>query len=378
MDVRPKGKPRRARHGLIVDEVEAQDIKTAINKGSREVMSDADVTRMLAAETMAAWSHTSNEAARNALNWRRAPALVEHYRLGADNPDNRVLHRRAQVQEEHYREVQTGMHAINRTSGEDARESTLETFQQRSLAAEETLHQHGHIYDPVGVEQRAGGVGHGFGHDMQSNFAWLLGAIHAGHNFDLVGPLSDRSLTRGSKPRLPSPEAEPSALLREVQALTAPSVGYTVGGSASQKGVPIIPIAAPRMPKGSVTMSDLNEAAPALIPGDAAQQALRDQGLLRPNIDNEPESARLGAVRTMSQSFRKNPQLQQTFHDGTKVARGATISSFLRPPQQRNPVVASAPQRLPQPPRGKRSTALMSAVKAASSNSKTKPKNHDK
>lgn len=302
-----------------------------IHAAPPRVLTHAGFRRMLAAERMTSWHRpaTHPENRRTRRNWQRADILHEHYRLGADRPGARLLHRRAQVPDEHYREIQTRIHAVTRTGNRDARAMTIPDFGRESALAERALHASGHIYDPAGVEARAGGPAPGLGHDMQSNFAWLLGAIHARHDFEMVGPMSQRSLSRGSRPAPPSPDAEPSALLREVQALSR--TGYRQAPTTQVHGVPIIPLTAPRMPRRTPALRDLDRAAPPTMPTPLQETRLRSTGMLMPDVDQQPASARMGALRTLTNTF-SNPGRASTWHEGTRITRATTVGGFLAPP----------------------------------------------
>lgn len=344
--LQPFGQPQRGRHGLIVDEVEAAGVLSDIRQSPRHVMGQGEFTRMLAAERMTAWSTGPDnpENRRTARNWQRAPTLHEHYRLGADAPGARLLHRRGQVEQEHYRETLTRMHSVTRTTDRDPRLMTIPEFGETSARAEDELHQRGHIYDPVGVERRAG-TRPDSGHDMQSNFAWALGAMHAGHDFEMVGPLSDRSLARGSRPT--GDGAEASALLREVRALT--SGGYRPEEPREVQGVPISRLVAPTRAR-SATMRDLHRWAPPTMPDQVERGALQRTGLLAPNIDAHPTSQRMGALRTITHTFQRDAGLQQTWSGGTRVQRSMTVGAFLTPPPPQPGTSESGSERRPRLP----------------------------
>ncbi len=325
-----RGRPKPLSRNLMVDEVDAHIELTRIKHQPRRVMSKLGFRRMLAAERMTSWSDTeaTAESKRTSVNWQRAPTLYEHYQLGSRGPGARLLHRRAQVETENYREVQTRMHSVSRVMGQDARAMTIPEFGEKSLAAEQLLHRSGHIYDPAGVERRAqramrkpGNVGKGFGHDMQSNFAWLLGAVHAQHDFEMVGPMSKRSLSRGSKP----PGTASSALLREVQALN--SAGFKADKPIDTSGVPIIRMRSPRG-KPSVTMRDLDEAAPKTMPGLRELARLEKSRVYQAKVDAQPANLRLGGVKGLIKTFSK-PNTKTTWHEGKKLDRTSTLSSVI-------------------------------------------------
>ncbi|CAM2011256.1 hypothetical protein [Acanthopleuribacter pedis] len=130
------------------------------------------------------------------------------------------------------------------------------------------------------------------GHDMQSNFSWLLGAMHRGEPFELVGPLTPRSLIRGSNPD------EGSALLREIRALL--QNGYEVkeeNQTLGTKQTPVIVFTPVEDydPK-EVTMMRLDISAPNDKPKEDELELYTQLGIFRKGFDQEQGPLDLGTV----------------------------------------------------------------------------------
>ena len=269
-------------------------------------------------------------------NIERAEVLYEHFRLGNDVEGPRMLHRRGQRPPEEYRTFQTMLHSVEMTwKGDGDATETLPKpyFFDKAVSAENHLHSQGIIYDPVGVEQKFKQLEpkpkkvlnkpnkddpvstpykgpEKKGHDMQSNFAWLMGAVHRKENFELVGPLTKNNLERGSGKK------EASALLREVRALLA--IGYEV--SKEVKGTEEMPVDVLTPPKdldpAKITMSSLNQSAPNTLPEELEIQELHEKGLFIEDFDTTKSSSQQNQVyaevnalvKKRGQMDKKNPQ----------------------------------------------------------------------
>ncbi len=246
-------------------------------------------------------------------NLQRAEVLYRHYRLGNDVDGPRILHRRGQQPQEMYRNTASHFEGWTRMEGGGTPTGNVPMLQAtpRMNEAYANAERHGFVYNPLGVQARlvaeqpppppgaaaAGGAPAAnvdAAHDMQSNFAWLMGAMHNGESFDLVGPVTQPSVERGSTP------GEASALLREVRALVAH--GYVVTGvRQGLGGVPIISMApGPGFNPANVTMASLNAAAPVTMPTAGELQNLTNMGLYDAGFDASPEAL---AVNTANETM---------------------------------------------------------------------------
>lgn len=224
-------------------------------------------------------------------NIERAPVLYEHYRLGNDIPGPRMLHRRGQNPTENYRTLATLLHSIEMTwKGDgDPTESLPNLYAlDKGLSAENFLHTTGKIYDPVGVEHTFKGKFEGKGgHDMQSNFSWLMGAMHRGEKFELVGPVTENSLERGST------KGEASALLREIRALV--KAGYEVSETKTSGDNTIIVLSPGKdFDPSKVTMQTLDQSAPVTMPDESEKLDLEKMGLLDRKFDTQEQNLEMG------------------------------------------------------------------------------------
>ncbi len=224
-------------------------------------------------------------------NIERAPVLYEHYRLGNDIAGPRMLHRRGQNETENYRTLATLLHSIEMTwEGEGDPTDSLPNLYalDKGLSAENYLHTTGKIYDPVGVEHTFKGKFEGKGgHDMQSNFSWLMGAMHRGEKFELVGPVTEKSLERGSQ------KGEASALLREIRALV--KAGYEVSETKTSGDNTIIVLAPGKdFDPSKVTMLTLGQSAPISLPDENEKQDLEKMGLLDRKFDSKEQNLEMG------------------------------------------------------------------------------------
>lgn len=146
------------------------------------------------------------------------------------------------------------------------------------------------------------------GHDMQSNFAWLLGAMHNGETFELVGPITENSLMRGSKDH----ENEASALLREIRALL--DAGYQVVENplVGTQQTPIITLVpGPKFDPSKVTLESLSESAPNTEPDKQELLNLEKIGIFTPKFDVEKGPIDLGVVNEKMELLQKQRSQQQ-------------------------------------------------------------------
>ncbi|MBO1319281.1 hypothetical protein [Acanthopleuribacter pedis] len=131
------------------------------------------------------------------------------------------------------------------------------------------------------------------GHDMQSNFAWLLGAMHNGEPFELVGPLTERSLARGSN------EEEASALLREIRGLLRN--GYELKPENQTLGTKQNPIIVLTPKQGydpdKVTLESLDQSAPVSLPDEEEKKLYREMGLLVDGFDDQKQTKDLNELQ---------------------------------------------------------------------------------
>ncbi len=140
------------------------------------------------------------------------------------------------------------------------------------------------------------------GHDMQSNFAWLLGAMHNGETFELVGPITENSLMRGSKDH----QNEASALLREIRALL--DAGYEVveNPNVGTQQTPIITmVPGPKYDPGKITLESLDQSAPNTKPDKQELQLLEKIGIFSPKFDEDKGPHDLGVINEKMEILQK-------------------------------------------------------------------------